>query len=198
MKETDQAFNILATSVIGSIAEQMPGSGHGVRGVATPSVHNPRPHRAAQPQAGGFPRRWKDLQGPITSHRPRRRTCRIPRQGWQFEFIHPAAPPPQKGSYEARVMQGIWAAAPYLHNGSVPTLAELLKPAATRVKQFKIGNAYDTVDVGLATEQSQFNQTLVTTDCSNLNSGNSNCGHEFGTKLPDADKKALLEYLKTL
>ncbi|WP_349770486.1 hypothetical protein [Bradyrhizobium barranii] len=33
------------------------------------------------------------------------------------------------GAYEARVLQGIWAAAPYLHNGSVPTLAELLKPS---------------------------------------------------------------------
>ena len=33
------------------------------------------------------------------------------------------------GTYEARVLYGIWAAAPYLHNGSVPSLAELLKPA---------------------------------------------------------------------
>jgi len=38
-------------------------------------------------------------------------------------------------AYESRVLQGIWAAAPYLHNGSVPTLAELLKPAAERVKE---------------------------------------------------------------
>ena len=95
-------------------------------------------------------------------------------------------------------MQGIWAAAPYLHNGSVPTLAELLKPPAQRVKQFKIGPAYDIINVGLAVEQTAFNQALTTTDCSNLNSGNSNCGHDFGTTLPDSDKKALLEYLKTL
>ena len=95
-------------------------------------------------------------------------------------------------------MQGIWAAAPYLHNGSVPTLAELLKPAAQRIKQFKIGPAYDTVNVGLAVEQSQFNSTLTTTGCADLNSGSSDCGHEFGTQLPDAEKKALLEYLKTL
>ena len=66
------------------------------------------------------------------------------------------------------------------------------------VKAFKIGSAYDTVNVGLAVEQTQFNATLTTTDCSDLNSGNSRCGHEFGTKLPEADKKALLEYLKTL
>jgi hypothetical protein len=109
-----------------------------------------------------------------------------------------AAAPPPKGSYEARVMQGIWAAAPYLHNGSVPTLAELLKPADQRVTAFKVGPAYDTVNVGLAAQQTQFNYTLTTTDCSNLNSGNSRCGHEFGTKLSPDEKKALLEYLKTL
>jgi hypothetical protein len=104
----------------------------------------------------------------------------------------------QKGAYESRVLQGIWATAPYLHNGSVPTLAELLKPAAQRVKSFKIGNAYDTTNVGLAVEQTQFNYTLTTTDCGSLNSGNSNCGHEFGTQLSTDEKKALLEYLKTL
>jgi hypothetical protein len=96
-------------------------------------------------------------------------------------------------------MQGIWAAAPYLHNGSVPTLAELLKPASERIKSFKIGPAYDTVNVGLAVEQSEFNYTLTTTDCTDRNSGNSRCGHEYGTtQLTPAEKKALLEYLKTL
>jgi len=96
-------------------------------------------------------------------------------------------------------MQGIWAAAPYLHNGSVPTLAELLKPASERVKKFKIGPAYDTTNIGLAEQQTQFNYELETTDCSDRNSGNSRCGHEFGTtQLNAAEKRALLEYLKTL
>jgi hypothetical protein len=96
------------------------------------------------------------------------------------------------------VMQGIWAAAPYLHNGSVPTLAELLKPAAERVAKFKVGPAYDTENIGLAIEQTKFNYELATTDCSDRNSGNSRCGHEFGTSLPPDEKKALLAYLKTL
>jgi hypothetical protein len=96
------------------------------------------------------------------------------------------------------VLQGIWAAAPYLHNGSVPTLAELLKPSAERVQKFKIGQAYDTTNIGLSVDQAQFNYELETTDCSALNSGNSRCGHEFGTSLSAAEKKALLEYLKTL
>lgn len=100
--------------------------------------------------------------------------------------------------YEARVMEGIWAAAPYLHNGSVPTLVELLKPASERVASFKIGPAYDIVNVGLAVEQSKFDYTLNTTDCSDLHSGNSRCGHEYGTQLKPDEKKALLEYLKIL
>lgn len=100
--------------------------------------------------------------------------------------------------YESRVLQGIWAAAPYLHNGSVPTLAELLKPADQRVAEFSIGPAYDIDAVGLAAKQSKFNFTLKTTDCSKRDSGNSRCGHEYGTGFSDDEKKALLEYLKKL
>jgi hypothetical protein len=109
-----------------------------------------------------------------------------------------AAPPSFR--YESRVLEGIWAAAPYLHNGSVPTLAELLKPAAERVAAFKIGPAYDIVGVGLAVDQSKFNYTLKTTGCSpsERNSGDSRCGHEFGATLSPEEKKALLEYLKIL
>ena len=102
------------------------------------------------------------------------------------------------GSYEARVLEGIWAAAPYLHNGSVPTLAGLLKPATQRVSEFKIGPAYDIINVGLAVDQPSTDQILITTGCSELNSGSSRCGHEYGANLTPDDKKALLEYLKTL
>jgi hypothetical protein len=107
-------------------------------------------------------------------------------------------PPIVFSAYESRVLEGIWATAPYLHNGSVPSLAELLKPAAERIGEFKIGPAYDPTAIGLAAEQTQFNYTLKTTDCSNRNSGNSRCGHEFGIRLSPDEKKALLEYLKTL
>jgi hypothetical protein len=103
--------------------------------------------------------------------------------------------------YEARVLYGIWAAAPYLHNGSVPTLADLLKPASERPKSFKVGPAYDPVKVGLAADQTAFDYTLITTGCDGDQriSGNSNCGHEFGTTTLTPDqKRALLEYLKTL
>lgn len=101
-------------------------------------------------------------------------------------------------AYESRVLEGIWAAAPYLHNGSVPTLVELLKPAAQRVSSFQVGPAYDVQNVGLAAQQSKFDYSLQTTDCSARDSGNSRCGHEYGTSLADTEKRALLEYLKSL
>ena len=101
-------------------------------------------------------------------------------------------------AYEARVLQGIWAAAPYLHNASVPSLGELLKPASERVSEFRIGPNYDLEAVGLAADQAQFDYTLKTTDCAERDSGNSRCGHEYGTTLPADERKALLEYLKSL
>jgi mono/diheme cytochrome c family protein len=107
-------------------------------------------------------------------------------------------PAPALNAYESRVLQGIWATAPYLHNGSVPTLADLLKPATERPAAFQVGPAYDLVNVGLAADQTVFNYTLKTTDCSDRNSGNSRCGHEYGTQLAPAEKRAVLEYLKML
>jgi hypothetical protein len=104
----------------------------------------------------------------------------------------------QHGAYEARVLQGIWAAAPYLHNGSVPTLAELLKPSAQRMSQFSLGPKYDVNNVGLAAAQVASSPIRIVNDCNDLNTGNSRCGHDFGTELSDQEKKALLEYLKNL
>ena len=103
-------------------------------------------------------------------------------------------------AYESRVLQGIWATAPYLHNGAVPTLAALLEPVQNRPAEFKVGPVYDPEKVGLAVEQSKFDYVLKTTDCegANIKSGNSRCGHEFGTKLSQEEKAALLEYLKVL
>jgi mono/diheme cytochrome c family protein len=161
LKPTDTAFNILATSVLGSVIQ------HYLPFAAT--TQTPAPATAFK-----LPPQLSDLPGAFR------------------------APAPAVAAYEARVLEGIWAAAPYLHNGSVPTLAELLKPAAERVAAFKIGPSYDLVNVGIAPEQTSFDQILTTTDCSDLSSGNSRCGHEFGTSLPQAEKQALLEYLKTL
>ena len=80
----------------------------------------------------------------------------------------------------------------------MPTLADLLNQATERPVSFQVGPAYDIDRVGLATVQTRFNDTLTTTDCADRNSGDSRCGHEFGTQLKPEDKRALLEYLKQL
>lgn len=100
--------------------------------------------------------------------------------------------------YEARVLRGIWSTAPYLHNGSVPTLWDLLQPPEHRQAAFAVGAAYDTKNVGLAAAQTGLSGMRITTGCEDLKSGNSRCGHVYGTKLSDAEKWDLLEYLKAL
>src|SRR5215470_16892395 len=200
LKDTDLAFNVLATSVLGSIAE------HALRGIGFPPesvLVADDPNEAATnktpPNLPRLPPSLQDLLGAFNPPVPPPPQQEFKIQGLDVPPpIRPTPPPPPRGSYESRVLHGIWATAPYLHNGSVPTLAELLKSADKRVKEFKVGAAYDTINVGLAIEQTQFNHTTVTTDCSDLNSGNSRCGHEFGTRLRDDEKKALIEYLKTL
>lgn len=192
--ESDSATCVLAVSVLGSILEHnwlnLDMGGIGAAAVAPPA--GPAAALAFPPFNfnGRLPPELKSLD----------EAFKIP--GEAAVAPAPGAAPPcvplSKGAYEARVLEGIWAAAPYLHNGSVPTLAELLKPWAQRAPKFKIGQAYDTANVGLAVDQAQFNYELQTSDCANLNSGNSRCGHEYGTTLPAAEKKALLEYLKTL
>ena len=99
--------------------------------------------------------------------------------------------------YESRVLRGIWATAPYLHNGSVPTLEDLLTPGANRPSSFALGRRYDLARVGLAADQGPGAPTRTTT-CEERDSGNSRCGHDYGVNLTAAEKAALLEYLKTL
>jgi hypothetical protein len=101
-------------------------------------------------------------------------------------------------AYESRVLHGIWATAPYLHNGSVPNLWELLTPPEKRNPTFMVGSRlFDPKNVGYATDESPFKSGKFVTDPGNAN-GNGNGGHEFGTKLSDDDRWALIEYLKTL
>lgn len=112
-------------------------------------------------------------------------------------------------AYKGRALNGIWATAPYLHNGSVPTLYDLLLPAACTGKQtecrpatFLVGSReFDPVKVGLRSEGYDgfvFDTTLP---------GNSNSGHEYGTvdtvkdgkplpALTEEERLDLLEFLK--
>lgn len=102
--------------------------------------------------------------------------------------------------YANAPLDGLWLRAPYLHNGSVPTLWDLLQPAAQRPKVFYRGNdLYDPRRVGFVSDQATGNGRAFFAFDTAL-PGNRNSGHEgaaYGTDLPDADKWALLEYLKT-
>jgi hypothetical protein len=101
--------------------------------------------------------------------------------------------------YKARPLNGIWATAPYLHNGSVPNLDALLQPAAKRPSTFSIGvRTFDPVRVGYLTDVPGFPRFSVKTSDGSPITGNSNAGHEFGASLTDEQRRQLLEYLKTL
>ncbi len=111
---------------------------------------------------------------------------------WRDTLLDTKAP---YGPYAARPLYGIWAAAPFLHNGSVPTLYDLLLPPERRPKTFALGaRQYDPVKLGFAVETSCSQQDcLVDT----TRTGNGNGGHLWGTDLSESDRMALLEYLKT-
>ena len=98
-------------------------------------------------------------------------------------------------SYKARPLNGIWATAPYLHNGSVPNLAQLLLPPAQRMTQFYVGSReFDPTNVGFITTQTPGAYLFDTTVA-----GNSNAGHAYGTDaLTPTQRLELLEFLKTL
>jgi hypothetical protein len=102
--------------------------------------------------------------------------------------------------YANMPLDGIWLRAPYLHNGSVPTLRDLLEPSSKRTKVFYRGyDVYDQLNVGFKSDIAEADgKRYFKYDVSVP--GNSNMGHEgkhYGTELSAVDKDALLEYLKT-
>jgi len=102
-----------------------------------------------------------------------------------------------QGGYVARPLVGVWLLGPYLHNGSVPTLWDLLSPPQERPAVFYTG--YDVVDldhVGFISTDDDAAAYGYRFDTSIR--GNGNGGHVYGTGLGDADKHALIEFLKTL
>lgn len=106
------------------------------------------------------------------------------------------------GAYLSGPLDGIWARAPYLHNGSVPNLAELLLPPSERSKTFYRGSRrYDTVRMGWTPDQPRDGHRALflyrTVDEGGRPiPGNSNAGHPY--TVPAAERSDLIEYLKTL
>jgi hypothetical protein len=100
-------------------------------------------------------------------------------------------------SYSNTPADGIWARAPYLHNGSVPTLWDLLQPPAQRPSVFFRGfPVYDPEHVGFVSQGSEAEKAGFRFDTQVT--GNDRGGHLFGTTLGDAEKWDLIEYMKTL
>ncbi|MCG8463205.1 MAG: hypothetical protein MI919_43550, partial [Holophagales bacterium] len=86
---------------------------------------------------------------------------------------------------------------PYLHNGSVPTLWDLLQAPENRPKSFYKGyEVLDPTKVGFVHEGPQAEKVGFLLDTTVP--GNGNGGHRYGTELTDEEKQDLLEYLKTL
>lgn len=99
--------------------------------------------------------------------------------------------------YVAVHLDGIWLRAPYLHNGSVPSLTDMLKPANIRPSTFYRGyDVYDQDKMGFVSTGAKAERVGSFYDTSVK--GNRNVGHEFGTELSENDKQLLVEYLKTL
>jgi hypothetical protein len=99
--------------------------------------------------------------------------------------------------YANQPLDGIWARAPYLHNGAVPTLRDLLEPAAARPARFYRGyDVFDPVKVGFVSDVGSEGGTRYF-DFDTSRPGNGKEGHVYGTTLPAADKDAIVEYMKT-
>jgi hypothetical protein len=99
--------------------------------------------------------------------------------------------------YANQPLDGIWARAPYLHNGSVPTLRDLLNAPAERPAAFYRGyDVFDQARVGFVSTVAEAGSRRFTRYDTSV-AGNGNMGHEYGISLPGADKDAIVEYLKT-
>ena len=121
--------------------------------------------------------------------------------------------------YKARPLNGVWATAPFLHNGSVPTLYDLLGPAANRPKAFLLGNpTFDPVKVGIATQTvddpkgRDYDKNTGYFILDTSKPANHNTGHEFSDKyspekhdngvvgraLSPEERDAIIEFLKSI
>jgi hypothetical protein len=110
---------------------------------------------------------------------------------WRFSHFR------KTNGYAGMPLDGIWLRAPYLHNGSVPSLADLLEKTERRPKLFRRGyDLFDPVRVGFVTTGPEAERVGTVFDTTQPGGGNG--GHLYGTELSDTDKTALIEYLKTL
>jgi processive rubber oxygenase RoxA-like protein len=111
----------------------------------------------------------------------------------QYRFTHFR----KTRGYANQPLDGIWLRGPYLHNGSVPTLRALLDAPDQRPKVFYRGyDLFDRAGVGFVWNVKEASGRAFF-EYNTALPGNGNGGHLYGTNLPDADKQAIVEYLKT-
>jgi mono/diheme cytochrome c family protein len=118
-------------------------------------------------------------------------------QSWFTTGDHPARLEPFMG-YIAPPLDGIWVTAPYLHNGSVPTLEALLnsdqRPRYWGRDFDRPEYDYDKLGWKYTKEDKPGGKSIYNTD----KPGYGNYGHTYGDKLKEKERKAIIEYLKTL
>ncbi len=125
-------------------------------------------------------------------------------QSWFANYNKPPVVE-EPGGYIAPPLDGVWASAPYFHNGSVPTLWHVLHSAdRPRVWRRKSNDGYDRQRVGLEFEAFDRLPEQVQSNAERRRyfdtskSGKSAGGHTFPDRLNEDQKRAVLEYLKTL
>ncbi|MEM6801445.1 MAG: hypothetical protein AAF696_08575 [Bacteroidota bacterium] len=118
-------------------------------------------------------------------------------ESWFGQSTDPAQLLPSYG-YMAPPLDGVWATAPYLHNGSVPNLETLLnsKTRPTYWSRSFESKDYDLKKVGWKYQVEESGKGKKTYDTQMLGYGN--YGHTFGDEFTSSERKAVIEYLKTL
>jgi hypothetical protein len=109
----------------------------------------------------------------------------------------------EPGGYVAPPLDGVWASAPYFHNGSVPTLWHVLNPEKRPALWKRTIEATDFEKVGLTVDELSELPNKLTTEqrreyFDTRGFGKSAVGHDFPKRLTEAQRTAVLEYLKTL
>jgi hypothetical protein len=106
-------------------------------------------------------------------------------------------------AYKGRPLMGVWATAPYLHNGSVPSLFDLLLPPDRRPTSFAVGTReFDPVRVGYVVDPTAAGNSFtfrIADGAGRPIDGNANSGHDYGNAaLTDDQRWALVEYMKAV
>jgi hypothetical protein len=114
--------------------------------------------------------------------------------GYPWRFTHFR----KTNGYANMPLDGVWLRGPYLHNGSVPTLRDLLEPPDARPKTFYRGyDVYDRKNAGFISTVAAENRKKYFLYDTRL-PGNGNGGHLYGVQLQPAEKDAIVEYMKKL